>query len=75
MLKKHINKSVKLLQKSLFTFCKKKRVETFIYIMNDKHSVKPEKEYRVIHESKYEIDELSKTEKRKLISYGIILFI
>jgi len=39
--------------------------------MNDKHSVKPEKEYRVIHESKYEIDELTQKEKRKLITYGI----
>ena len=58
-----------------FFFCKQKKVQTFIYIMNDKHSVRPEKEYRLIHESKYEFDEKTQIEKRSLIKYGKFLII
>ena len=43
--------------------------------MNDKHSVRPEKEYRLIHESKYEFDEKTQIEKRSLIKYGKFLII
>ena len=60
----------KLNSKSKFFFCKRTKVETFIYIMNDKHSIKPEKEYRLIHELKHELDKETNTEKTELIKYG-----
>ena len=50
-----------------------KKTETFIYIMNDKHSIKPEKEMRIIHEEKKEIDITTGEEKSVLVSFSKIL--
>ena len=53
-----------MLSKQFKHFCSKMRKEEILlYIMNDKYSVKPDKEFRIVHQTleKFEGNKKSKT--------------
>lgn len=54
---------------------KLRKEEILFYIMNDKYSVKPDKEYRISHTTIDSHDNTTnKIGPKKLIQYGIIVF-
>jgi len=62
------------LNKINFCFCEKiKKEEIILYIMQDKYSVKPDKEFRINHstlEKKCEDSQNEKYKPNKVIFYG-----
>ncbi len=61
-----------MFKKCLKSFCSKTRKEEILlYIMNDKYSVKPDKEYRILHQTVEKVVDNKKT--KDVVVYGKIL--
>jgi hypothetical protein len=59
----NINNTSKTIQKFFCTKEKVRKEEILLYIMNDKHSVKPDKEFRISHKTIEKVSEDKKVSK------------
>lgn len=66
------SQNLNYLTKSKFNFSEKIRnEEILVYVMNDKYSVKPDKEFRINHSTLEKIDDITKSiESKKVVTYG-----
>jgi hypothetical protein len=59
------------LTKSTKFFCEKiRKEEIHLYVMHDKYSVKPDKEFRINHQTLESFDKDKKNKKMKVMEYG-----